>query len=434
MSAPDPTRTVPAGRFIEGGPLSLGRRFLPVVALVVGIAPSLTAQSFRLGPVGGDLMGQATLVGTTADPMPHDQRVTELRITQPVLSLGLHALDGHLQFRGTLDFEGWTIPEGELTPGAFGEGYVDRRHPHTYVHELMLTAHDLLSPLALPVHLSAAFGKGFVPFGTDDPMSRPVERFPVNHHLAQILEREVAIAGLAAGPAAVELSWFNGDEPEYPSEWPNGRRFGDSYALRGTLRPLAGVEAQLSYAEVKSPEHRAGAGPTQDKWSASVRFERQVAGNAAYALAEFARTTDAGGAFVYDSWLIESALWLGRGRPYLRLERTDRPEETRVTDYRTARPHLDNSILGITRWTVVTVGAEVRALTLFGRLGVRPFGEASLANITAVVGLFDPAAWYGGTTITSLSLGVRADWGMEGHRMGHYGTASTAMDMEGMHQ
>ena len=30
-----------------------------------------------------------------------------------------------------------TLEGGELTPGAWGEGFVDRRHPHTYVHELL---------------------------------------------------------------------------------------------------------------------------------------------------------------------------------------------------------------------------------------------------------------------------------------------------------
>ena len=47
--------------------------------------------------------------------------------------------------------------------------------------------------------LSLTAGKGFAPFGTDDPMSRPVLRYPVNHHLAQILERAVAIGRSIAG-------------------------------------------------------------------------------------------------------------------------------------------------------------------------------------------------------------------------------------------
>ena len=35
-------------------------------------------------------------------------------------------------------------PTGELAPGDWGEGFVDRRHPHTYLHELVLSADDLL--------------------------------------------------------------------------------------------------------------------------------------------------------------------------------------------------------------------------------------------------------------------------------------------------
>jgi hypothetical protein len=35
-------------------------------------------------------------------------------------------------------------------------------------------------------------------------------------------------------------------------------------------------------------------------------------------------------------------------------------------------------------------------------------------------GLFDPAVFYGRRRFYSLSFGVRMDWGMAGHRMGHY--------------
>ena len=47
--------------------------------------------------------------------------------------------DGHAQFDATLNGEGLTMARGELSTGSFGEGYVDRRHPHTYLHELVLT-------------------------------------------------------------------------------------------------------------------------------------------------------------------------------------------------------------------------------------------------------------------------------------------------------
>ena len=48
--------------------------------------------------------------------------------------------------------------------------------------------------------VSLSIGKGFAPFGTDDPMVRPFVRYPVNHHLSQILERGVAIAAGRAMP------------------------------------------------------------------------------------------------------------------------------------------------------------------------------------------------------------------------------------------
>lgn len=408
-----------AGRLLAGGP-SL---FLAV--WFVAWAGPLAAQAFHVGPVTGDVMGQAIGVVTTAGPMPHDETLTEAQVTEPVVSLGLGALGGHLRFRGTLDLEGWTIPGGELTPGAWGEGFIDRRHPHTYAHELMLTAHDVLGRLGGPAHLSAAFGKGFVAFGTDDPMSRPAVLYPIDHHLAQILEREVAIAGISAGPASIEVSWFDGDEPEYPSEWPNGRRFGDSYALRATVLPWHGVEAQLSYADVASPEQRQGAGVAQVKWCASVRLDRSLSGRAAYGLAEWARTSEAAGAFVFNSLLLEGAMTLGPVRPYLRLEDTDRPEEPRSGSvFRTPRPLLDNSLLGITRWSVATLGSTVTLLGLGRRLSVAPFVEGAIADVRTISGTFDVVGWYGSHTLLSLSLGVRVDWGMAGHRMGRYGTGA----------
>ncbi|MGH7534357.1 MAG: hypothetical protein ACREMG_02100, partial [Gemmatimonadales bacterium] len=76
---------------------------------------------------------------THADPVPGGAALAELRLTQPVLRLQAATADGRLRLTATGNLEGLTIPHGELTPGAWGEGFSDRRHPHTYVHELMLT-------------------------------------------------------------------------------------------------------------------------------------------------------------------------------------------------------------------------------------------------------------------------------------------------------
>ncbi|HKE88785.1 MAG TPA: hypothetical protein VKB45_00525, partial [Gemmatimonadales bacterium] len=258
--------------------------------LVVGAAGSAAAQRLR-----ADWSAQAIPALTETNVVPGNRTLGELRVVQPVGMLELAGFGDRIHLLAAVDFEKYTITHGELAPGDWGEGFEDRRHPHTLVHQLMLVVG---SP-----HVFAGAGKGFVPFGTDDPMSRPVVRYPVNHHLSQILERAVGIAGLRAGPVTVEGALFNGDEPVSPGSWPALSRFGDSWATRLTLLPLAGLEAQVSYAFVHSPENRPGAGPDDAKLSASARWER----GRWYGLVEWAQTRTAGGAFVFHSGLAEGA-------------------------------------------------------------------------------------------------------------------------------
>jgi hypothetical protein len=314
------------------------------------------------------------------------------------------------------------MPEGELALGDWGEGFVDRRHPHTYLHEAVLSYnHELLSGTH-PVQLSLSAGKGFAPFGTDDPMTRPVLRYPVNHHLAQILERAVAILGVRAGPFLLEGGLFNGDEPERPGQWPRISRFGDSWSARATLFASQSLEFQGSHAEVHSPEHRPGFGIDQRKWSASGRWDGMIQRFPVYGLVEWERTSEAEGFFVFHSLLGEGAWTLGSSRLYYRFERTDRPEEERgVRRFRSRRPILENSILGITKWTIQTAGYGLQlqpwqALTTF------PFLEVSYGRIAKVGGgLFDPQSFYGKTSFWSITLGTRLSLGMAMHRMGRYG-------------
>jgi hypothetical protein len=334
------------------------------------------------------------------------------------------ALANHLRFLGTLNLEGLTIPEGELALGDWGEGFVDRRHPHTYLHEAVLTYNQEFVSGARPVRVSISAGKGFAPFGTDDPMSRPVLRYPVNHHLAQILERAVAILGVRAGPILLEGGLFNGDEPEGPGQWPELSRFGDSWSARATLLASRSLEFQGSYAEVHSPEHRPGFGSDQQKWNASGRWDGMIQRFPVYGLVEWARTSEAEGFFLFHSFLAEGAGTLGHNRLYYRFERTERPEEERgVRRFRSHRPIFENSILGITRWTIHTAGYGVQfqpwqAFTTF------PFLEVSYGRIAKVgEGLFDPQSLYGKTSFWSISLGARLNVGMAMHRMGRYGVA-----------
>lgn len=178
------------------------------------------------------------MAATHVDPIPGGGSLAEVRIVQPWVMLDARAPRDRLSLRGTLNFEGLTIPDGVLGVGSWGEGFNDRRHPHTYAHEIMIAANDVLGPLDRGTNVSLAIGKGFVPFGSDDPMSRPVIAFPINHHWAQVLERAVAMVGVRTGPVLLEGALFNGDEPENPRQWPRvAARFGDSWSARITVYP-----------------------------------------------------------------------------------------------------------------------------------------------------------------------------------------------------
>jgi hypothetical protein len=380
---------------------------------------------------------QAVAAYERDDPVPGGGALGEVRVLQPVVHLHAGAL-GRLRLTGAFNFEGLTIPQGELAPGNWGEGFVDRRHPHTYVHELVLSADDLLGRLDGPARVSLSAGKGFAPFGSDDPMMRPFLQYPVNHHLAQILERAVAIAAVRAGPLGVEGGVFNGDEPERPGQWPRiGGRFGDSWSTRFTAALRAGLSAEGSYARVHSPEHRPGAGTDQAKWSAAARWEGPLAGHATYALLEWARTSEAEGFFVFHSVLAEGAWTGGPHRLQYRFERTERPEEERIARFRSLRPHLENSILGTTRWTTQTLGYTVLVLRRSG-LELRPTVELEYAHVAKVGGgLFDVVGLYGRDYIWALALGLRVAAGAPMHRMGRYGAMAdergmTMPDHEGM--
>jgi hypothetical protein len=392
--------------------------------LWLAVAASQTAAA--QWPPRTHLVGHAVLALTHADPVPGGGNLTELRVVQPAL---MFRADGpaRLSLLATLNLEGLTLEGGELTPGAWGEGFVDRRHPHTYLHELLLTADDVLDDADGPGALSLTVGKGFAPFGTDDPMVRPPLRYPVNHHLAQILERAVAIAAFQRGPLSGEIGLFNGDEPERPGQWPRiGGRFGDSWSVRLTGRPVEGLELQGSHAQVHSPEHRPGAGTDQRKWSLSARWDGRVSRTPVYALAEWARTSEAEGFFVFSSLLAEGAWNLGRQRLHYRFERTERPEEERISPFRSLRPHLENSILGITRWTIHTLGYSPPRIERRGVV-VEPLVEFSYGRIARTVGVvFDVSQTYGRTSFWTWTLGLRMDFGGGTHRMGRYGAARNA--------
>jgi hypothetical protein len=410
---------------------------------------------------GHRLSVQAVGMVTRAAAAIDGRTLTEGYLTQPVAMAHARPFGARVRLTGTLNLEPLTLGRGQLNAGTYGEGYVDRRHPHTLVHEAVAAL--VGRPLgARGPQASLAAGKGFVAFGTDDPMMRPFALFPVNHHLAQLLERWTAIGGVRAPGAMLEASLFGGDEPAGPWAWPQLARFGDSWAVRATLRPTdvarvaAGVPGALelvgSVARVASPENPTGDGLDQRKASAALRWARGAAlgpaglgdrGAGEYLLVEWARTDEHLGsrrAFRYASVLAEGAV--RRAAPFggvelaVRAERTARPEEERLLDpFRTIRPHYEQHVLGITEWRSLT--AALTAQLAPGALGLgggasrvvprlAPFVEVARTRPRALVtpSAFEPALFYGRRVPWSVSAGVRVGAGTPHRRMGRYGVAA----------
>jgi hypothetical protein len=404
-----------------------------------GVASAQSAASlsdfFQIG-------AQAIAVATRVSPAVHGQDLTEGYVTQPIVMAGLTPWGEALALKTTIDFEGGTIERGELTPGIYGEGYIDRRHPHTYLHELLLTSTRRFSMNGAS-GVSATIGKGFAPFGTDDPMSRPFEKYPINHHLSQILERVIAIGALRAGSWIFEAGAFNGDEPTGAGDNPNRDRYWDSWSGRVTFAPWPQGEFQASYARVRSPENADGGGADQRKKSASIRL--QDVQQTGYALFEWAQTGDYIGStqtFTYSSWLAETWAKYDRLNGGLRIERTGRPDEQRLSDpFRTPVPATDLSIAGRSRWTIIT--ARVAAsLPEIRNVGAEPFVEVARSRVTPTISPsgFDPRQFYGSSQLWTVSVGAKLEFGMRHMRMGRYGVANarqpsmrmSGMNMEGM--
>ena len=369
----------------------------------------------------------AILAAVRVEPGVAGRTLAEGYVTQPMLH-GTFGIGRRIELRATVNFEGATLKRGELTPGIYGEGYVDRRHPHTWLHELVAS---FRTPSWHGASASLSGGKGFVPFGTDDPMSRPLLRYPVNHHLAQILERAFLSGAVRWRGVAIEAALFNGDEPESPSDAPNAVNFGDSWSSRLTLWPLRGIELQGSIGRVLSPESPLGIGFDHQRRHVSARLERTVGAQEVYALVEFARTDlewFSERAFRLTSVLAEASASRGIFTVAARYERTTRPEEERLLNpFRTPFPTAEVHVLGLTRIAVAT--AAVSARTSIAGVELSPFVEGSLmrARETVSPAAFVPLEFYGRDPVTALTAGIRLGIGGTHPRMGRYGAAVPAV-------
>ena len=213
---------------------------------------------------------------TAADPVPGGQSLAEVRLVQPAVMVHAGACSDRLRFLGHAQSRGRSrFADGELTPGAWGEGFIDRRHPHTYRPRADPRADDLLGRADGATRLSLDRREGVRAVRhrrPDDPAGAPLpgQSPPGPDPGAGGGDRGVLRAGLIVSRPACSTA----TSPSSPDQWPQSsagsatRGPGDSPAC-----PVRGLELQASYAHVHSPEHRPGAGTDQQKWSVSGRWD-----------------------------------------------------------------------------------------------------------------------------------------------------------------
>jgi hypothetical protein len=148
-----------------------------------------------------------------------------------------------------------------------------------------------------------------------------------------------------------------------------------------------------------------------------------------YALAEWGRSADydAGEeAFSFTTMLAEGEISRGRLALGARLERTERPEEERLSDpFRTQRPATDFSILGRTRWDIASVRLGATAWKSKS-VALTPFVEVGRQHVTELArpSAFEPKSFYGSNSLWSYSFGLTLSAGTIHRRSGAYGAAT----------
>jgi hypothetical protein len=380
---------------------------------------------------GWHVMGMAQVFPTVTAGTPWREETllntAGLYATQPAAMFNLTSPNARVVLRTTLNFEAWTQRDGELTFGGWGEGFIDSRHPHTVLHEAMLTA-NWWNVAGGALSISA--GKGFAPYGTDDPMSRPAVKFPTNHHLSQVLERWTMNGAYLKGGWSLEAGLFGGGEPTGPYDFSNVESFGDSWSARVAKRfgvdlgPSAEWEVSASYANIEE-EHHSESVMTR-LYNASVRHAQPHAFGTLYALLEGSKSNPES-AKGYYSILGEASLSAGREsrhQPYLRVEYATRPEFARLGPPGTPEffryDHDAHHEIGATRWLITTIGYGYESSGL--PVSVRPYVELQQQNrVRAERGDIDPRDLFGSRDFWGLSAGARIYLGGGPMRMGSYG-------------
>ncbi len=391
---------------------------MPSVALPAGWRLTTMAQAFPVVTIGAP-------GGVSGDALSH----TGWYVTQPAIMTHAASAGQRVAVHTTLNFEGLTQEDGELTFGGWGEGFIDKRHPHTLLHELMVSVNAWDAGGG---GLSLSAGKGFAPYGTSDPMARPGLKYPTNHHLSQILERWTVNASLLRGGWSLEAGVFGGLEPEGTYDFGNIKSFGDSWSARiGRRWGLAMPEATQwqTSASFGSLIHVAHGAESRMRLAnvALIRIAPIAAGRL-YVLTEASRSFSADHDD-YFSVLGETRYDDGGRQPYARVEYASRPEYPRegvAGDDDFFRYDDAGHTVGRTRWLIVTA-AYAQQVTP-NPWSVRPFLEVQYHRVQADQGV-GPIQLYGRPSFWALTFGVRLLFGGDPMRMGAYGVVDPVTEM-----
>lgn len=392
---------------------------------------------FDLGR-GWMVIGMAQAIPVFTLPLP-SEKGTPLEngafyVTQPAVMFNVESPGSRITLRTTLNFEGLTISNGEMTFGGWGEGFIDKRHPHTLLHEAMLSW-NVLRGEGRGFSLSA--GRGFAPYGTEDPMSRPVLKYPTNHHLSQVLERWIIGGVVATSGWNLEAGIFSGAEPDGPYDFSNVAGFGESWSARVTRRigttALGTARWELSASFASVQETHDNASEDTHLYNVALRHEHAYGGGRVYALFEAARSSPAHHDGYY-SILGEAQVRHGRHMPYARVELATRPEYARQGvggDDGFFRYDHDAEAIGSTRWLIGSAGYGYIASDDSG-FSIRPFVEVQFNQVNEHEGNIMPESLFGRSRFWTLSLGVRVFGGGEPMRMGAYGVLDPLTAMHRM--
>lgn len=186
---------------------------------------------------------------------------------------------------------GLLFQTGETADGV--NSLVDRQHPHDFIMGLSASVRWEVEPGAWAFLYAAPVGSpalGPVPFMHRlSGMANPVA--PISHHFldAAHISWGVLTGGVATELLQVEVSWFNGHEPDEDRWAPEGLDL-NSFAGRVTVTPGPAWALQASFGALDEPEQLH---PAVDMYrvTLSATYHRPLAGGWWATTAAFGRNT-----------------------------------------------------------------------------------------------------------------------------------------------